>query len=366
LDAGQTSYGLRSGAGSLAPDPAGAVAAGASWTGWIGPVRLGVGLLQRFPSSGVAQWRVAAPLEPTLLLHESWYRRSETHVAVAMGDGALRVGVGVALLPSVAADAGALLEGSGADLRISDASLDLHVGPEIAPTLGLQWDQGSFCLGLAWRSRRGALLTRRYSLGETSPAAAGGEAKPLLSQTLRVTAHGDPWTLAGGVALRPLPSLLLLGHLEWARWSELPSPSATGTAATGEGLEPPSPDVAPPPDPHFGDTLSVRAGAELDLPRLAGASPEVRVGYRWDPSPVPEQVGLDTFLDAPLHTASAGLGVRWEEAPWVGVPVLVDLGVQWAWLQRTRVRKTHPTVGTFNTELSGWVLDLGATVATTF
>lgn len=365
LDGGQTVYRLQSPQGPLTPEPDPALAVGASWTGLLGPLRAGVGLLQRLPRSAAAQWEVRPPMEPALLRYEGWYRRAETHVAVGLGWGAIRVGAGLAILPEVTAAASTTTAGVGSGLGISDARLELRVAPELAPSVGVQWDQGIFCVGFTWRGRRGAHLTRQLLLAESPGGSAEGTAQTF-SQELRVTAHDDPWALSGGLALRPIPSLLLASQLEWERWSTLPSPAATGAATVGQEVGATPAQAVPPAAPNFGDTLSVRAGAELRVGVTPELEAELRVGYRWDPSPVPQQVGLDTFLDAPLHTATAGVGLRWALDRWLVAPLELDLGVQWARLEPTTVRKTHPTVDSFDTELSGSLLDLGLTLSTAF
>lgn len=106
-----------------------------------------------------------------------------------------------------------------------------------------------------------------------------------------------PMDVTFGTAVFPTPELDLSVDLTWARWSEFRT------------------ILDEVPDPPFSDTFSVRAGAEYrPHPFLA-----VRAGYGFVPSPVPEQIARDNFLDGHRHVMGLGLGFDFEalqRAPW--------------------------------------------------
>lgn len=110
------------------------------------------------------------------------------------------------------------------------------------------------------------------------------------------------------------------------------------------------------PERSFEDVVALRAGGEWDLGGLA-----LRVGYGFEPSPVPAQTGDTNYLDADRHVLAGGLGVR----PVTGLAV--DIHMRTHVLADQRVDKA-PTDGPItNLGHPGWTAqgawwDAGLTV----
>ena len=142
-----------------------------------------------------------------------------------------------------------------------------------------------------------------------------GQRRPLQEVAYSVDLF-QPWQLVAGAAAR-FSSVLVSFDLTFSRWSEQPAPAArimlnvdlgrfnearqTGPVATlsRPGL--------------FYDTLMPAVGVEWRA--LSGHSSgrlalDLRGGYRYEPSPVPEQDGESSFGDSDRHIFSLGLGVE--------------------------------------------------------
>ncbi len=126
--------------------------------------------------------------------------------------------------------------------------------------------------------------------------------------------------------------------------------------------------MVPAPTPRvalgFRDTLTPRVGISYDAP-LGRHSLALRVGYHWDPSPVPAPRGVTTFIDADRHVASVGAGLILRALGAV-IPgaVAVDAFASAQLLPARVVRKDDPTdrTGDFVADGVVWSAGLSASV----
>ena len=188
-------------------------------------------------------------------------------------------------------DEGVIIEQERAVGVVPSAVLGVRTQPIDELAFGLTWHQGG-----------AATVTGEFEI----------RAGPIvLPGTLDFYQMIAPEEVTFGVAAFPTPELDLSVDLSWSRWSEF---------RTIHGYV---------PDPAFSDTFSVRAGAEWRAhPFLA-----VRGGYAFEPSPVPEQTGLDNFVDADRHVIGLGVGLDFEQLrrpPFGidGLPFRIDLALR--------------------------------------
>lgn len=161
----------------------------------------------------------------------------------------------------------------------------------------------------------------------------------------------QPWQLVLGAALRlPCAERVLLSlDLTFARYSEMPAPAATFELALDVGrfndlvrLRP----SATYPSPGFHDILIPAAGVEWRA--LAGLfrqrlDLDLRAGYRYEPSPVPEQSGDTSLGDADKHTFSLGAGVTLSRLTQIlPRPLSLDLFAALTFLPERRFLKSDP------------------------
>jgi long-chain fatty acid transport protein len=121
----------------------------------------------------------------------------------------------------------------------------------------------------------------------------------------------QPWQLTGGAALRLKRELLLTFDVTFARWSEFPVPAANLTLGLDIGVYndkvmlPPPRSYAP---SRFHDIVIPRAGVEWRAWQRPKIAIDLRAGYSYEPTPVPDQIGESNFADSDKHTFSVGAG----------------------------------------------------------
>ncbi len=111
----------------------------------------------------------------------------------------------------------------------------------------------------------------------------------------------------------------MLGAIEYAVYSAAPAPIADVQIDVHLGTTPglrPSPKL----EPGFRDTVSPRVGVELRRPSASAAAWRwaARAGYARVPSPVPDQKGFTTYLDATRHELAIGGAITSVASPvWI-------------------------------------------------
>ena len=319
-------------------------------------LRWGLGLALEMPDRAMSTWQWGPPMERRVFLYDGWARRGSLRLGAAVGWPGLRIGAGLSVLAAAEMETGSMVS---RQTDQSESRVSLRANPEVTPMLGLQWELGPVHLGLSYLGRIRSTLVRRSGAKVES---AGGEGAAL-TYTSKLHAHDIPWRLTAGLGWQPLPILRVAADLEYSRWSAIGSPltpSSAGELTWGETTTPySSPEQT---EPRFGDTLSARVGAEIDLRLAPSLTLSLRGGYRYDPSPVPHQVGLTNLLDAPRDTICAGLGARLARLdPWLLGELSVDLSFRLIVLRPAGLRKTHPALAQFDTSLDGSVRSLGLT-----
>ncbi len=175
----------------------------------------------------------------------------------------------------------------------------------------------------------------------------------------------QPWQLVAGAAAR-FSSVLVSFDLTFSRWSEQPAPAARIMLNVDLGRFNELVKLAPSrpyPDPGFYDTLMPAVGVEWRA--LSGAlsgrlALDLRGGYRYEPSPVPEQDGESSFGDSDRHIFSLGLGVELSRLSQIlPKPLSIDVFGAFTHLPLRRFRKLDPRslVGDFT--VGGQVFQVG-------
>jgi len=322
-------------------------------------LRLGLGLDWHRASDGFARWEGGGEADPQIPILDLGQRQGSLRLGVALDFGGLRLGLGTSLRPATELRTEARADSE--DTLQQDSVL--RVEPELSPLLGLQWEAGPWALGLTFAGAERATLRRSLSLRVLGPAAEEG----LLEHESEWLSQESPWHLTLGLALRPVPFLLLAADLEFARWSELGSPGPQSSTVT-EWPGGPAVTAAPQrSDPNYGDTLSPRLGAELELRVHPALELAVRGGYRYEPSPLPPQTGSSTLLDAPRHTLALGLGLGLPRlAAHTGIRPSLDLALRWLLLEGRAGDKDYSALSPWEQGFGGSVLAFGLTLGVRF
>ena len=174
----------------------------------------------------------------------------------------------------------------------------------------------------------------------------------------------QPWQHTAGAALRITRRLLLAYDLTFARWSEFETPATNVTVSLSLGAALDQFVHIPParafPPPGFHDILIPRLGVEwraFDRDRIAL---DLRAGYRYEPSPVPEQTGASNYADASKHRFSLGAGLLLSRIARV-LPRQISIDAHFAVtaLPPQVNRKTDPTDPVGDFVASGAVVEAG-------
>ena len=172
----------------------------------------------------------------------------------------------------------------------------------------------------------------------------------------------QPWQIIAGVAAR-FASVLVSFDLTYSRWSEQPPPAARITLEVDVGRFNDLVKLAPSrpyPDPGFFDTLMPAVGVEWRALQNAASgrlAVDLRGGYRYEPSPVPEQDGESSFGDSDRHIISLGLGFELSRLTQVlQKPIAIDLFGAFTHVPLRRFRKLDPRslVGDFTVGGQVW------------
>lgn len=260
--------------------------------------------------------RVAVPVrgdEPSSPVYDGRPDRASALFAVAFPlFGVLRVGAGVAVVPSLATPT-TVRYVAGRDSTVDRnvvVRLDRDLDVGFVPFFGLRTTPTPrFSLGFSWR---GASYSRATGSQRTI---AGGI---LADDPIDFFQFWDPETLALGAAWVLGPRASISADVALARWSRFRSGR--------DG------DVAP----RFRDTLAVRSSIELTATRWL----VVRAGGGFESNPVPEQSLATNYLGASTTMLAAGAGA---DLRTLHVPLAIDLQLSGFFgPAQTATKLTHP------------------------
>ena len=341
--------------------------------GPVGPLRLAFGVGIFLPDDRVTRVRALAYSQPRWVAYDNRTQRIflAAHLAVQIVPG-LYLGGGLAFMSRTEGTVG--LKGR---IAISDpdeqSSLVTSIAVDLVairyPQLGLLWEPRPWLrLGLVYRHSFLLQLDQGFTVrGDVGneglePIVRGGTlgARSVSSDLFQ------PWQLALGGVVKPTRRLLVAYEIAFVRWSEFPTPASTLTVELdiGERLNPlvkiPPPRVYD--QPGFRDLLVPRLGLEwraVDRPRLGL---DLRAGYAYEPSPVPDQTGETNYVDADKHRLSGGAGL--EALPFPRVwprPLGIDLHAAVTVLSSRATRKLDPLDAVGDYVARGWIGELGVT-----
>jgi long-subunit fatty acid transport protein len=132
----------------------------------------------------------------------------------------------------------------------------------------------------------------------------------LLDLAAESNSHFSPRAVEFGVAFEPDKHWQISANLTWDQWSAMrtdaPYASVTVTGGLGD-VFPTKPGVRPAP-PDFYDTFSAALGVEGRPLLTEHWQVALRGGYRYRPTPVPDQGSVNNYLDADAHIFSLGVG----------------------------------------------------------
>ncbi|MEM9691136.1 MAG: hypothetical protein AAGA56_01200 [Myxococcota bacterium] len=304
-------------------------------------ITLGVGFVT--PTDVVVRGRILFPEKPQVLLADRVQSVAlQGALGVDVGAG-FRIGGGVAALAALEGTVTVATDASG---RIGTVVEDTLVA-SYAPLVGASYEWDDFRVGLAFRGE----LVGRFNVIINAENLAGLTIPPL---NISGVAQYDPWQLAAEFAHD-------WGRLHWAvgltykHWPDYPGPIAP-TVRCEDAANPEEGCMAlQPTDPDYAPVVSPRTGFEYDTPLSPDVMARWRAGYAFEPTPAPEQRGLEGLYDMHRSVFSLGYGFDFDGA----LPMSLQGYGQAQWLHR----RTHQKEVVQGAPVDGRVVTEGVIVA---
>ena len=285
--------------------------------GRIGPFRFAFGASLWLPDQRLTRVRSLPFDQPRFVLFDNRPQRLylAANLAIQIVPG-LYVGGGLTFMSKTAGQL--FLKGSVAvsdpDASSLVSKIDVDLVAVRYPQAGILWEATRWLsIGVTYRHSFVLNLDQQFRID-------GNIGNPGLTPIVEngyFAAHSisidlfQPWQLTGGAALRLKRELLLTFDVTFARWSEFPVPAANLTLGLDIGVYndkvmlPPPRSYAP---SRFHDIVIPRAGVEWRAWQRPKIAIDLRAGYSYEPTPVPDQIGESNFADSDKHTFSVGAG----------------------------------------------------------
>ena len=328
--------------------------------------RFSVGANIYIPDHHVLRFLVLPSRNPRYTMYTN-----RNHALIALVGGALEVfdwwniGAGASFLGD---------NFGGVDFVISETSpsagsLESEIGSLFSPIAGMWFQVTDWLnLGISYREKIQVYLDLPNTISIPEVYAFTDSGIPILSESflyLLATSfsHFSPRQFQLGSAWNLHERILLGFDLTYYQWSEFDNPTPKTVIELSGGLGDlfPVGPSDPIPDPKFKDVIVPAIGLEgraVDLDRF---QLDLRAGYYYRRSPVPDQEGLTNFVDSNTHVVSTGLGLTGSDLTGIFPrPVSLDIYFQSHLLEPRNVEKAQPNEPSGDYRMSGFVLCGGA------
>jgi long-chain fatty acid transport protein len=272
------------------------------------------------------------------------------------------LGAGVSLLTNAAGNGITFDVGVEGGEKVGESALDVALPTRAAPLVGvLVTPHPRVKIGASWRGELDLGIKLDILANVDVAGVVSGDA--LIS--LRAVNYYTPHRVAAGVAVAVTDELTLTADLTWEKWSSFHGAVPDLKVLVALGITPPLVQTLF-PKTTFSDTYSPHVGAEWVHP-IGRADLSLRMGYAYQPSPVPAQTGLTSFADNDRHIVAAGVGLRLRAfRPILTLPVGFDVGLQWHHLQNRLTIKDQTMFPGQTFSSGGDILRAAATMTVEF
>lgn len=337
-------------------------------------LHLAFGITLFLPDQHLTRLRVLRYEQPRLQLYDNRTQRvyMAANLAIRLF-GRLYLGGGLAFMSHTKGDVylrGYVTLGDPENSALETAS-DVDLVALRYPQVGLAYEVNRY-LTLAATYRHSFMLDVDQGFNIQADIGNPGSPPAVPGASLRERAHSvdlfQPWQLVVGAALRvpDYERLLISVDLTFARYSEMIAPAAQFDLALDIGRLNDLVKLMPSiiyPSPGFRDIFIPAVGVEWRAvegmwhDRLAL---DVRWGYRYEASPVPDQRGDTSFGDTDKHTFSLGAGLEGRRLTEIlARPLSLDVYVAMTYLPERRFLKDDPRSGVGDFTVSGAVVQAG-------
>lgn len=330
----------------------------------LGSWRIAFGLALYLPDQFLLRIHHVPAAEPNFLLLDNNLQHLVVTPVLALAPTRwLQLGGGATILADAAGNGVTFDVGVAGGEQIGRGQVDTALPLRAAPVVGLRVQPLSWLrLGVAYRGAI-ALGLRFDVLARVNLA---GLIRGNVLINLRSVNVYTPHKIAGGVAIDVAPGLTLEANLEWQDWSGYRGGVPDLRVLADLGLSTPLLRALF-ATPQFRDILVPRFGAEYRRHLTSRVDWAARLGYAYERSPVPDQLGITSFADNDRHIWALGSGVAIDGLGGVfPKPLGVDVALQWHELvDRTTVKDPRYFPGSGFTS-SGRLVLLSATVTARF
>jgi long-chain fatty acid transport protein len=360
------------------------VTGGIATPGRVFGLPFGFGIAFHIPDDRLSQNRALPQSQPRWELYDVRLQRLYIAAMVAISPVRwLRIGGGIAFM---AATRGTVdITGNISAINPSDTSLTHSVDVDLSsvryPQVGVQADLGrGVTLGFTWRDSFNLDLTINLALrGRIFAGAIDDPNSIVIPGTYQLATHTlaafqpQQWVLGGAWVINPRWRVML--DVTWSRWSAYPNPTAelrtsldlVVPPALSSTLRVPAMQPSAVREPmRFHDTAITRIAGEYTAP-VGRHSVSARMGYAYDPSPVPEQPGVTNFADSDRHIVTLGAGLRLHNLGTV-LPgsLLIDVHTAMQFVPTRTFAKTSPIDPVGSYTAGGFVASAGITMGVQF
>jgi len=264
--------------------------------------------------------------------------------------------------------------------KFSEGRISSTQSPKFFPFAGAMIDLGKgIKLGFAFRDKQEItldipMLVKIEELSfEILPFLVLGLPHSAIDLSTPAPLFFSPRQYAFGVSWKPFEGLLLAADVTYMEWAELINQAPDGYTIFSGGIA-----ILLRQNPNFhlpqGDLSNIwvpALGAEARVLNTRHVEAFLRVGYRYRPTPVPEQKGRAAFLDSDTHIIAGGVGFTFKDVikRIIWEPFSIDFHVQYFHLkQRDYVRDIQVAFSDRFGDLRfrGHVINLGVTTTIRF
>ncbi len=175
--------------------------------------------------------------------------------------------------------------------------------------------------------------------------------------------HFSPRQYQGAIAIKPSDRMLFSADLTFYEYSNMGNSMAYSIAIMEGDFGEVFPCVPPldVPDPGMEDTWGLALGTEWGAFKTDHVRVDLRAGYNYRPTPLPNQTGVSNVIDSNMHIMAAGLGLTLGSLTEVlRKPFSLDVFYQHHYLEPRMVHKSDPTNEIGDYKFTGSVGNLGA------
>jgi long-chain fatty acid transport protein len=341
----------------------------------IGPFRFAFGALLFLPDQRVTRVRSLPYEQPRFVYYDNRVQRLllSANLAIQIIPG-LYIGGGLTFMSKTSGDL--FLRGDVAVSDPDDSSLQTKIAVDLVavryPQAGILWDLSrTVSLGLTYRHSFQLGLDQAFRVDGN----VGNPGLPPVVSNAYFAARSisadlfQPWQLTGGLRVA-FGRLNVLYDLTFARWSGFPVPAADLSVGLDIGVfnnKVHLPGKRVYPGAYFHDIVIPRLGVEARVFERERVQLDLRGGYSYEPTPVPEQIYDSNFADSDKHTFSAGLGIDLPRLqPILALPLSFDFHVALTVLPDRVNRKVDPLDKVGDFVASGVVPQLGVMMRSRF